>query len=134
MPIQRYVFHKHNKYNNDVILHKLSLQRSAISRLYARHLLSVAFAVAATETARSNLWKSKSECEEYIAKPTEWKSAIDLETRRKEFGKQISSLGSTKVERAWAAGSRIVSLTLLASPLLLLAPLAFLSGRDSKPD
>jgi len=116
-----------------MLAHKLSLQKAALSRLYARHLLTLAAAVATAEHARRNFKVNSTLCET-IAKPSEWSSGIDLFERRAEFGKQISSLGSTKLSRVWAAGSRIVSLSLLACPLFVLTPLAALAGKDSKID
>jgi len=64
-------------------------------------------------------------------KPKEW-ATIDLVEQRKKFGESISSLGKTKISRVWAAGSRIASLTLLASPLAILAPVGYMTGPNSK--
>jgi len=68
---------------------------------------------------------------EFIPKPAEWKTC-DLAKQRKEFGENISSLGSTKVSRVWAAGSRLFNLAMLASPLTVLVPLSFMAGSESK--
>lgn len=66
-----------------------------------------------------------------IKKPEEW-DTVNLEEKRRLFGESISTLGETKLERVWAAGSRIFNLTLLASPLAVLVPLAYLGGSESR--
>lgn len=66
-----------------------------------------------------------------IEKPKEWKT-IDLVEQRKMFGQNISSLGQTSISRVWAAGSRIANLTLLASPLVILAPVAYFTKPECK--
>lgn len=107
-----------------------------ISRLYARRILELAALSAATATAvaKGTIGSSDAKTvknEAAISKPLEW-STIDLEQQRKEFGESISSLGDSRISRLWAAGSRIVNLTLLASPLTLLVPLAYVAGPKSK--
>jgi len=95
-----------------------------VSRLYARRVLELAAMSAATMAATTRM-------EANIDKPAEW-STVDLALQRKEFGESISSLGKTRVERVWAAGSRIFNLALLASPLTILAPVAYFSNPESK--
>jgi len=94
-----------------------------ICRLYARRVLELAAMSAATLTATTQM-------EAQITKPSEW-DTVDLALQRKEFGESISCLGKTRVERVWAAGWRIFNLTLLASPLAILAPLACVSSKGS---
>lgn len=107
---------------------KRERQASNVSRLYARRTLELAAASAALLQSRSALMEAAAH-----AKPVEW-GTVDLEKKRREFGEKISALGNTKLERVYAAGSRIVSLAILASPLLLLAPAAAIAGPDSKAD
>mmetsp|Transcript_20209 Transcript_20209/g.58440 ORF Transcript_20209/g.58440 Transcript_20209/m.58440 type:complete len:550 (-) Transcript_20209:420-2069(-) len=99
-------------------------QADCVARIYARRVLELAALAAASRVNKASL--------EAIVKPEEW-GTVDLEQQRKEFGESISSLGKTKIERLWAAGSRIANLAALASPLTVLVPLAYLTGPESKP-
>lgn len=98
-------------------------QADCVARIYARRALELTALAAASRINKASL--------EAIAKPEEWRT-VDLEEQRREFGERISSLGKTRVERWWAAGSRIANLAMLASPLTVLVPLAYLTGPESK--
>lgn len=95
-----------------------------IRRLYARRVLEMASMSAATMTATTQM-------EAHITTPSEW-ATVDLALQRKEFGESISCISKSRVARVWAAGRRIFDLTLLASPLAILTPLACLSGKESR--
>jgi len=95
-----------------------------VCRLYARRVLEIASMSAATMAATTQM-------EAQIMKPSEWDTE-DLILKRKDFGESISCLGKTRVERVFAAGRRILNLTLLASPLIILAPLASISSKGSR--
>lgn len=56
----------------------------------------------------SNMARKTKMESEFIPKPSEW-STVDLARQRKEFGENISSLGSNKLSRVWAAGKFGVS-------------------------
>mmetsp|Transcript_11264 Transcript_11264/g.21077 ORF Transcript_11264/g.21077 Transcript_11264/m.21077 type:complete len:516 (+) Transcript_11264:238-1785(+) len=99
-----------------------------VSRLYARRMIELASFSAATMASTTQM-----ESRFMIEKPKEWQT-IDLVEQRKQFGESISSLGKTKLSRVWAAGSRIANLALLASPLIILTPVAFITSSDSKPN
>mmetsp|Transcript_25414 Transcript_25414/g.73516 ORF Transcript_25414/g.73516 Transcript_25414/m.73516 type:complete len:554 (+) Transcript_25414:81-1742(+) len=100
-------------------------QATNIARLYARRILELASVAAATKATTTKLESAM------IKKPEEW-GTVNLEEKRRLFGESISTLGETKLERVWAAGSRICNLTLLASPLAVLVPLAYLGGSESR--
>jgi len=100
-------------------------QATNIARLYARRILELASVAAATKATTAQLEAAM------IKKPQEW-DTVNLEEKRRLFGESISTLGETKLERVWAAGSRIFNLTLLASPLAVLVPLAYLGGSESR--
>lgn len=100
-------------------------QATNIARLYARRILELASVAAATKATTAQLEAAM------IKKPEEW-DTVNLEEKRRLFGESISTLGETKLERVWAAGSRIFNLTLLASPLAVLVPLAYLGGSESR--
>lgn len=95
-----------------------------VRRLYARRVIELASMSAATLAATTQM-------EAQIATPSEW-DTVNLGLQKKEFGESISCLGKTRVERVCAAGKRIFDLTLLASPLAILAPLAYFSSKESK--
>ena len=103
-------------------------QATNVARLYARRIIELASAAAATKVTTSQLESSSMLA---IQKPKEWRTE-NLEEKRRLFGESISSLGETKLERVWAAGSRICSLSLLASPLTVLVPLAYICGDESR--
>mmetsp|Transcript_98 Transcript_98/g.128 ORF Transcript_98/g.128 Transcript_98/m.128 type:complete len:580 (-) Transcript_98:98-1837(-) len=115
--------HKYYNPSSYSSVNVLDRTKKNVARLYARRALELAAASAATMVTTAQM-------EAQIEKPLEW-SAYDLAEKRKTFGEGISSLGKTSIERIWAAGSRIVNLTLLASPLGVLTPLAYLSGPGS---
>ena len=100
-------------------------QATNVARLYARRILELASVAAATKATSTKLEAAM------IKKPEEW-GTVNLEEQRRLFGESISTLGETKLERVWAAGSRICNLALLASPLAVLVPLAYLGGSESR--
>uniref|UniRef100_A0A7S3VDU5 Protein kinase domain-containing protein n=1 Tax=Chaetoceros debilis TaxID=122233 RepID=A0A7S3VDU5_9STRA len=103
-----------------------------VARLYARRMIELAAMSAATLASKTSLeGVMMSSSSSSSSKPTEW-TTIDLAKQRKEFGESISSLGKTRISRVWAAGSRIANLVLLASPLAILTPMAYLAGPKSK--
>ncbi len=67
------------------------------SKIYARRVLLLASLSASSMAKKTRLEG------EFIPKPAEWKT-VDLVQQRKEFGENISSLGSSRVSRVWAAG------------------------------
>lgn len=95
------------------------------ARLYARRILEIAAMSAASMVSTTSMESA------VIDKPKEW-ATNDLVEERKRFGENISSLGKTKISRVWAAGSRIASLALLWSPLAVLAPVAYMTGPNTK--
>ena len=100
-----------------------SIYRSNIGRLYARRYLDTLNALVLARQSRTYL-------ESATLKPPEWSTPKDYDIDH--FGTVVDQLGKTKLQRFWAAGSRILNLALLASPLVLLVPLSKLSGKDSK--
>ena len=86
------------------------------SRLYARRMLEVAAVAAASQ-------RFVTELEEAIERPSNWK---DWEYRD-WTDDLLKSLGTTKFERFCTSAQRIVSLGLLATPMVLLYPLAQIS-------
>lgn len=105
-------------------LHYAERVKESVARLYARRIIELASLSAATMATTTSM-------EALIEKPKEW-ATVDLVEQRKQFGKSISSLGKTRFSRVWAAGSRIASLALLASPLVVLAPLACITRPESR--
>lgn len=120
--LARSVRHRHERATN-----LRDIQSANVARLYARRVMEIAAAAAATRVAVARLESSST----LISKPAEW-STVDLDEQRRLFGENISSLGKTAVGRVWAAGVRMASLALLASPMALLGPVAYLAGKESR--
>ena len=91
--------------------------RRNLSRIYARRVLEIAAASAATQRFIAQL-------EQHVVdKPADWHN-----WERKYWADELlASLGSTKLSRFWSAFSRICSLTLLAAPMAILYPLSHFS-------
>ena len=91
--------------------------RKNITRLYARRVLELAAASAASQRLVATL-------EEYPQlKPQDWEN-----WKRKEWTEELlASLGHTKAQRVWKALMRLGSLALLAAPLTILVPLSYVS-------
>jgi hypothetical protein len=91
------------------------------SKLYARRILELAIASAATR-------RFITEMEDVIegdihAKPADWKN-----WERKDCEDELlASLGTSKISRFWSAATRIFSLTCLVTPLVVLYPLTYVS-------
>jgi aarF domain-containing kinase len=112
------IFHYQNN-NNISRYYELVLRwKRNFSRLYARRLLTLAAASAASQ-------RVKAQMEAAIEKPTRWKDwqAADWEETAME------SLGATKFSRFWMATQRLCNMALLTSPLLLLVPLSYVSPK-----
>jgi len=98
--------------------------RNAVARLYARYILTGA-ALSAYGVGRSRAY-----CEAF-AGGGEDVIHIDTLAGEEEVMDVKTLLGNTKLSRFWAAGKRIVALSLLAAPMTLLYPLAALSNAQS---
>jgi aarF domain-containing kinase len=90
-----------------------------LARLYARRMLQLAAASAASYRLKSDL-ESK-----MIDKPSAW---IDWQAKDWE-DTAMATLGNTKLSRFWMASKRLASLALLSSPLLVLLPLSSVSDK-----
>jgi aarF domain-containing kinase len=95
--------------------------RKNFGRLYARHVLELAAASAAA-LASSSL--SRVECARRQARPLDWQNW----SRKDWTNDLLSQVGTTKVERFWSALCRVVSLSVLATPLVVMAPLSYVSS------
>ena len=76
------------------------------SKIYARRVLLLASLSASSMASKTRLEG------EFIPKPKNWET-VDLVKQRKEFGENISSLGSSRVSRVWAAGKLLVIMHLI---------------------
>lgn len=90
--------------------------RSNVARLYARRLLEIAAASAASHRVLA-------EMEQAIDRPADWKNW----QRRDWTDELLQSIGRTRIERVWSACSRIVSLTAIAAPMTVLVPASYVS-------
>lgn len=89
------------------------------NRLYARRILELAAASAATQRFKSQLEAR------LVEKPERWQNwqAKDWEETA------LSSVGGSKIQRVWMAASRMATLALIASPLAILYPLSLVSDK-----
>ena len=87
------------------------------NRLYARRILELAAASAATQRFRSQLAAAA------IEKPERW-----LNWQAKDWEETaLSSVGESRLRRVWMATSRMATLALIASPMAVLYPLSLVS-------
>lgn len=93
------------------------------SRLYARRVLELAAASAAAQVSRS-----KAEATDVVSKPIEWE-----DWERKDWDDTaLAYVGNTKLSRFFMATKRVFDLAVLASPFVVLVPLAYVSDRAHK--
>ena len=111
----------HYKYNLGTSqLQQQQRLRQNVSRLYARRILEIAAAAAATQKF---LATASMESIAAAPKPIDWKNWT-----RKEWSQELmQSMGDGPLTRLWAAACRVVSLSVLAAPLTVLYPLSFAS-------
>jgi hypothetical protein len=89
------------------------------ARLYARRILELAAASAATQRFKSELEAA------VIEKPERWQN-----WQAKDWDETaLSSVGGSQLKRAWMAATRLANLALLTSPFLVLYPLSLVSER-----
>mmetsp|Transcript_7614 Transcript_7614/g.9506 ORF Transcript_7614/g.9506 Transcript_7614/m.9506 type:complete len:601 (-) Transcript_7614:389-2191(-) len=132
LPISSLLHHKlplrlynHHRSINTRATSTSTRQTNNIARIYARRQIDIALASFATLKATSSVF-----CESPAAdqeKPPEWQTNY-LATKIAHYAKSSTGLGATKISRFYAATKRIVSLSILATPLLVLLPL----GRVNK--
>jgi hypothetical protein len=92
-----------------------------VSRLYARRVLEIAAASAASQ-------RFVAEMEGAIDRPTNWK-----DWERKDWTDELlSSIGTNSVQRVWSAAVRVAALTTLAAPMAILVPASYMSGTAHK--
>jgi ABC1 atypical kinase-like domain len=88
------------------------------NRLYARRVLELAAASAATQRFISHLDAAA------IEKPERW-----LNWQAKDWEETaLSSVGESRLRRVWMATSRMATLALIASPMAVLYPLSLVSN------
>ena len=92
--------------------------RKNFSRLYARRIMELAIASAAAHRIRS-------QTEAAINKPIEWQ-----DWEKQDWDETaMASVGKTKIQRLWMAAKRVTTLTVLASPLMVLLPLSYFTDK-----
>jgi hypothetical protein len=96
----------------------LTRWKKNFSRLYARRMLELAMASFAVHRFRTH-------AEGSFSKPVEWQ-----DWQRKDWDETaLASVGRTKLQRFWMAAKRLTNLSLLATPLMVLVPLSYVSQR-----
>mmetsp|Transcript_16045 Transcript_16045/g.22610 ORF Transcript_16045/g.22610 Transcript_16045/m.22610 type:complete len:570 (+) Transcript_16045:63-1772(+) len=98
----------------------LKRYKSNYSRLYARRILELAAASAASQRMVAEL-----ESSQFIEKPNAWKDF----SKRDWTDDLMETIGNTRLERLARSIQRMVSLSVLASPLVVLGPLSYVSSK-----
>ncbi|CAJ1966598.1 unnamed protein product [Cylindrotheca closterium] len=94
----------------------LAVWKRNYARMYARRVLEIAAASAAS-------YRLKTQMEAAIEQPSEW-----VDWQKKDWEETaMATLGKTKLSRFWMASRRLINLALLSSPLLVLMPLSHVS-------
>jgi len=94
------------------------------ARLYARYILTgLALSVVNASSQLDCLCDAN-------AKPAEWARTSDIleQIAEKEVSDYKAGLGRTKIVRLWKAAGRVLTLSALAAPLVILTPLAKISS------
>ncbi len=131
-PLLCQVRHYHFNYNfiapalfhpkpNVVAMPLLERWTKNFSRLYARRMLELAAASAATATIKTQL-------QEKIDKPMDW---VNWE-KRDWTDDMMESMGTSKWKRVMMVLSRVINLSVLAAPMVLLAPFSYVSESAHK--
>lgn len=102
--------------NKTPALSKEEIWKRNFCRLYARRMIELAALAAARRSFITDL-------ERVIDQPEQWKNW----EHRDWTDDLLQSLGSTKLQRFWVSTKRIISLSLLASPAIVLVPLSYVS-------
>lgn len=109
------VFQQHHLYSASNQHHQRIRQN--VSRLYARRIMEIAAASAATHKFLAQMEAAAA------PRPANWQN-----WSRKEWSQELlQSLGDRPVTRLWAAAKRLASLSVLAAPLAALYPLSLVS-------
>ena len=99
--------------------------RQNVARLYARRILEIAAAAAATQKylAHTEAGIARNNAKVAAPRPVDWQN-----WSRKEWSQELlQSLGNNRVSRIWAATKRLAALAVLAAPLTVLYPLSLVS-------
>ena len=119
LPLQRFQIPKRS--SPPCLSSALQRWRTNGARLYARRILEIAAASATLLVNRTKLQEAAA----IQTAPSQW---IDWQRKDPFTDSLLTSLGGRNpLQRFWMAGQRIVSLVLLATPLIVLAPLSLIS-------
>ena len=110
-----------NGYFNRTLTESFDRIGRNITRLRTRRLVEIAIASLATKEFRTRM-------EEVVERPHDWQNW----TRRDWADDLLESLGNTKMQRAWTALTRLAQLSMLATPLVVMAPFAYVSNTVHK--
>lgn len=95
-----------------------------VSRLYARRVLEIAAASAATQRFVAQL-EQHHKIPPAMDRPSDWHN-----WERKEWAEELlESTGSSSIARFWSAVSRLVSLAAIAAPMAVLVPASYVSDQ-----
>jgi len=110
--------------------------KTNFARLYARRMLELLLASAAFKYYYSKKNDSATHCDallndaQNIQQPTNW---LDFDKKQRDWtNEMLTSLGTSSVGRWTMAIGRLINLSLLATPALLLAPLTYIPISSSK--
>lgn len=114
---------KHTKNVPCFSQNQIARWRQNFARLYARRILEIAAASAASQRLVAEM-ESKS----VQNRPTNWQ-----DWERKDWTDELlSSIGNNSVERLWSAVTRVATLTTLAAPMCILVPCSYVSDTAHK--
>ena len=105
-----------NVHSQRLLKDSLDRIRRNVSRLRTRRLIEVALASMAAQEFRARM-------EQVVDRPHDWKNW----TRRDWADELMESLGTSKIQRFLTSLNRLAQLSLLATPLLVMAPCACVS-------
>lgn len=116
-------FHYHQPlyHHSSLSLQEQRIRRN-VARLYARRILEIAAASAATQRFIAGL-SSADVYHAAASQPTNWKNW----SRKEWSAEMLQCMGKTQLSRIWAATRRLAMLSILAAPFTVLYPLSLVS-------
>ena len=131
-PIPSFLYRRRNIHTNNISDSTTYRIQKNVARLYARRILDIAMASAALQRYQQYQQQQVTllqQQQDTTTAMTRAERPLDWENwQRKEFQTELlQQIGNNTLHRLWSAASRIVTLSCLVAPLVVLTPLSYVS-------